>query len=296
MKPIRVFSLLDLDNPVQPAPLSDYILQFLAQGDSWFSFGALPMWQTSNLFDGMGTSQIAACAVNCAAPGARLSVMANSTTATPFLQLLSGNRARRWAGLLLSGGGNDLIAAVQQAPENRPEMRLLATAPEWIDAPGGERYLSNAGWLTFSTHIIAVMANLLAVRDSGINRGLPIVMHTYDIAVPRDSGAGFGFGPWLYPAMQAYAIPPAAWPAVAAALLDRLWTLLDHIAANTVDGSIHVVHSQGTLTPAQTSDTGASADWQNEIHPTRAGYQKLSALWLPLLDAVFASRIQGAPG
>ena len=124
---------------------------------------------------------------------------------------------------------------------------------------------------------------------------MPIVLHSYDLAVPRDCGAGFGFGPWLYPAMQAYAIPQADWAALAAVLLGRLQTLFDHIAANTVDASLHVIHSQGTLQPAQTTDTGPTTDWQNEIHPTRAGYQLLSALWLPVLDAVFASRIQTGP-
>jgi hypothetical protein len=164
----------------------------------------------------------------------------------------------------------------------------LAKADEWTSAPGGERYLSNAGWQTFSTHLSAVFENLVIARDkTADNRGIPIVTHTYDIAVARNAGAGLGFGPWLFPAMSAFGIPEADRPEVCRVLLDRLQTLIDHIAANTPDGSIHVVHAQGTLTQAKTSDTGATADWQNEIHPTRQGYLKLSAKWQPMLDAVF---------
>jgi lysophospholipase L1-like esterase len=294
MKPIEVFSPERVNDAQNPAPLSNYDLQFLAQGDSWFSFGAVPPWNTTNLFDGMGTSAIAACVVNCARPGAKLSVMADTTLDAQFLAYLNGHQSQQWAGLLLSGGGNDLIAALQEPPANAADLRLLATQAEWTNAPGAERYLSNAGWQTFCTHLTAVFKNLLTARDAGVNRGLPIVMHTYDITVPHDAGAGPGIGPWLYPAMQAFNIPEKDWSAVARVLLDRLQTLLDHLSATTADGSVHIIHSQGTLTPALTTDTGATADWENEIHPSRQGYQKLSALWLPVLDAVFASRINVA--
>ena len=124
-----------------------------------------------------------------------------------------------------------------------------------------------------------------------MNKGIPVVMHSYDVPTPRNVGAGLGFGPWLYPAMVAYGIPEQDWQAVAQVLLDRLQTLLDHIAANTPDGSVHVVHGQGTLAPALTTDTGPTADWENEIHPTPQGYLQLSALWQPVLDAEFEGTV-----
>jgi hypothetical protein len=70
----------------------------------------------------------------------------------------------------------------------------------------------------------------------------------------------------------------------------RLAVLLDHIAATTGDGSLVVVHSQGTLVPARTTDTGATADWANEIHPSRAGYRRLGALWGPVIDRLFGAQ------
>jgi hypothetical protein len=288
MKPIQVFTPDEVLSAENPAPLSEFNLQLLAQGDSWFSIGAIPPMLTTNLFDGMGTTSVRACAVNCAHPGAKLSLMADTTKAPQFIGFLNGRQRRPWGGLLLSGGGNDLIAAAQQPPTNTAGLRLLAKADEWTSAPGGERYLSNAGWQTFSTHLAAVYENLLIARDKTTdNRGISIVTHTYDVAVARNAGAGLGFGPWLFPAMNAFGIPEVDRPEVCRVLLDRLQTLIDHIAANTPDGSLHVVHAQGTLTPAKTSDNGATADWQNEIHPTPQGYRKLSAKWQPMLDAVF---------
>ena len=291
MKKIDVYTPSQVLNGENPAPISQYNLQFLAQGDSWFSTGAVPPSFTTNLFDGMGTSTIGACAVNCAQPGAHLSLMVDSTRDRQFMAFLNGVQSRRWAGLLLSGGGNDMIAAAQQPPTNTPGLRLFATSSEWTQALGAERYLSNAGWQTFCVHITQVFNELLVARDSGENRGMPVVMHSYDVASPRNVGAGFGFGPWLYPAMIAYNIPQQDWLPVAQVLLDRLQTLLDHIAANTPDGSVHVVHGQGTLMPALPTDTEATADWENEIHPTPQGYRQLSALWQPMLDAVFVASI-----
>lgn len=295
MKQIDVFTPSEANGDGQQnSPLSDYDLQFLAQGDSWFSIGSVPPGLNTNLFDGMSTLNIAACAVNCAHPGDLLRLMVDTTREPQFMAYLNGHQSRVWAGLLLSGGGNDVIAAANQSPANSPDLRLLATQAEWTAAPGGERYLSNAGWQTFVDHITAVFNELLAARDSGPNKGVPIIWHSYDISTPRNSPAGFGIGPWLYPAVVAYEIPEADWESVAVALLGRLETLLDHIAANTADGSVHVVRAQGTLIPAPTTDTGATSDWQNELHPTSSGYRRLSAYWQPVLTAVFEGTIQVA--
>lgn len=292
MNPITAFTPAQVENPHDPAPISGFTLQLLAQGDSWFSTGAVPPVLTTNLFDGMGMTNFSPCVINCAHPGSELALMTSTTRERVFLSYLNGIKARRWAGLLLSGGGNDLIAAAHQPSTNAPELRLFATKAEWEPSPGAERYLSNAGWRTFATHIRDVFRIMLAERDKGINRGIPVVMHSYDIVVPHDVGAGFNRGPWLYPAVKNYGIPEADWPALGAKLLWRLQTLLDHLAATTPDGTVHVVHSQGALTPAATTEQGATEDWVNEIHPTPHGYRKLSAHWLPVLDAVFGGTVR----
>ena len=282
MPVITVFTPDEVEHPDRPAPLSDFNRQFIAQGDSWFSMGGLPL-QSSNLFDGLST-RTAACAGNFASPGAVLRRMTDTVRERRFLRHLNGPLSRRWSALLLSGGGNDLIEAAAVDPAQPAALRLLATQAEWGASVAEERYLSAAGWQTFSVHLDAVMRQLLRERDRGLNRGIPVVLHTYDLAVPRPSGAGFGRGPWLQPSLVKYGIPPDAWAAVSALMLRRLKALLFQIAATTPDGSVHVVDTQGTLTPARVTDTGATADWLNEIHPTSAGYRKLSAHWAPVLD------------
>jgi lysophospholipase L1-like esterase len=282
MPVITVFTPDAAEHPDRPAPLSDFNRQFIAQGDSWFSMGGLPL-QSSNLFDGMST-RTAACAVNFASPGAVLRRMTDTVRERRFLRHLNGPLSRRWSALLLSGGGNDLIEAAAVAPTQPAALRLLATQAEWGAGVGEDRYLSDAGWQTFSVHLDAVMRQLLRERDRGLNRGIPVALHTYDLAVPRPSGAGFGRGPWLQPSLVKYGIPQDAWAAVSALMLRRLKALLFQIAAAVPDGSVQIVDTQGTLTPARVTDTGATADWLNEIHPTSAGYRKLSAHWAPVLD------------
>lgn len=266
-------------------PIEQFELQFLAQGDSWFSIGAIPPFLTSNLFDRMSLSR-KAVAVNCARPGAELQHMTDSTTNAVFMQLLSGTLARRWTALLLSGLGNDVISAAQSGPSNPPHQRLLATRAEWDAGSSAARYLSAPGWATFADHARQVFEVLLLNRDkSDVNRGLRIVVHTYDFVTPRDAAAGPGFGPWLFGAVKAFGIPQDDWAALGVELLRRVRSLILDIA-NT-EPSLRVVDTQGTLTPAKTTDTGPTEHWQNEIHPTRTGYRLLGDVWERKLEEWF---------
>ena len=270
-----------------PFPMEQYALRFLAQGDSWFSIGALPPWLTSNLFDKLTLSK-SAVAVNCARPGAELVHMTDSTTNNTFLQLLNGNVARPWTALLLSGLGNDVISAAQSPPNQPPNKRLLARPTEWGPSGGPERYISELGWATFRDHAKLVFSNLLKQRDKAeVNRGLPIVLHTYDFATPRNAGAGAGFGPWLYKAVTAFGVPKEDWAAVGSELIRRVRLLILEIASD--EPSVHVVDTQGTLTPAGTADAGPTGHWQNEIHPTRSGYRLLGDVWERELERLFCT-------
>ena len=270
--------------------MDEYALQFLAQGDSWFSIGALPPFLTSNLFDKMSLSK-RAVAVNCARPGAELQHMTSTTSNRTFLQLLNGRAARRWTALLLSGLGNDVISAAQSPPSSPAATRLLAKKSEWGTSQqrasnSSSRYISEAGWSTFDQHAADVFQVLLQNRDkSAVNRGIPIVLHTYDFATPRNSGAGLNFGPWLFTAFTMFEIPPEDWIALEVELMGRLHRLILKIAAT--DASIHVVDTQGTLKPARTDDVGPTVHWQNEIHPTRTGYRLLGDVWEVTLERLF---------
>ncbi|MES2632699.1 MAG: hypothetical protein V4669_06975 [Pseudomonadota bacterium] len=270
---------------VSPYPVEQFNKVCLAQGDSWFSIGAFPPPLTTNLLFSLKLG--ASCViVNCASPGNVLSHMTDTTRSRHFLQLLNGTHAMVFDAILLSGGGNDLIDAAQSTDPS-PNRRLLRTRAEWgPSVAGGMRYISDAGWSVFETHIDAVLGELIKARDkpASKNRNVPLIMHTYDRPSPRNCGAGMGCGPWMSRAMQAFEIPQDDWDAVAGELFTRLRDLLMAMAAK--HPHVHLVDTQGTLVPSGNTETGPTADWQNEIHPTRAGYRQLSQKWATVLDTV----------
>lgn len=288
--PVQLITPFELDHPDEPFPVDLYGQRFLAQGDSWFSIGAIPPWLTTNVLMELRTAR-RAVAVNCAAPGAVLRRMVDNVKAPLFARLLSGNIARRWDAILVSGGGNDLIEAVGSPPGAARDRRLLLRPDErsGLDAAS---YLSDAGWQTFTTYLGAVFAGLMDLRDRGPNQATPLLLHTYAELRPRPAPAGPGLGPWLLPAMQAFEVPEAEWMAIGQLLMRRLGTLLSTLAAERAArhpeaGAIHVIDSQAAhLVPADPGSTGASGDWANEIHPTPDGYAKLADAWAPVIDAL----------
>ena len=293
---LAVFAPDDVTNPKDGVirKWNDYPVRFLAQGDSWFSLGALPTWNTSNVLAEMVLG-LDASAINCAQPGQHLTTMIEWRKDRGFQRLLYGRFAYKWHGILLSGGGNDLISAAGVLPLHSdgtpvdPSLRLLLKPGEWGPASRGPaRYLSDPGWATFVTHLSAQLINLVAARDTDVNRGTPIFCHSYDYPQPRNAPVLPGTDSWLYPAFVAYGVPPEDWLGAAKELIDRLTTLLRNTIDNVNAGGdkhVYLVDCRGAIVPAEPGTTGASNDWQNEIHPTFGGYRKLAARWRPVIEA-----------
>lgn len=276
-------------------PLSQFGFRFLAEGDSWFSIGALNPFKSANLLQEMSLTQ-RSVAVSCALPGDTLKRMVDTRRDPQFVSLLAGARARIWDGILISAGGNDLIDALQSPLRDGtgapvpPEKRLLLASGEWGAASlGAARYLSDVGWTTFSTYLAANFEALLQLRDRGPSRGCPVFMHGYAVPTPRPSGAG-PIGPWLLPPLVAYAIPEADRAALAELLIERLAALLGGLAADrTRFANLHFFDSTRVpIERASASATGESGDWVNEIHLTRAGCRKVARAWSEEIEAVLA--------
>jgi hypothetical protein len=291
--PVRIISPATLQGTgeIGPFPLEQFERKYLAQGDSWFSIGSIPPGLTSNILDNLVLSR-SSVAVTCAFPGAVIARMVETTRNVQFLRLLRGRLALTWDAILLSGGGNDLIDAAGSDPAQPPNLRIFKTPQERGAGPlQPDDYISDAGWITFATHITAVFDQLIKERDKDKNRNVPLVFHTYAPLMPRPAPAGLGFGPWLQPSMTKFAIPSSDGLAVATALINRLATLLQQIiAAQTAANpncALHLVDSRNAgLLMAAEGSTGVSGDFQNEIHLTNAGYKKVGAVWRQTLDAM----------
>ena len=98
---------LDPDDP-------DYAWRILAEGDSWFTIGAIP---SSNLLYELRLKK-RTVVLNLGYPGDTIANVSQLSANTEFTRrLVHPNWASDWNALLLSGGGNDLI-------EDRKSTRL----------------------------------------------------------------------------------------------------------------------------------------------------------------------------
>ena len=89
-------------NPDDP----DYGWRILAEGDSWFTIGAIP---SSNLLYELRLKK-RTVVLNLGYPGDTIANIAQLSGNTEFTRrLVHPNWASDWNALLLSGGGNDLI-------------------------------------------------------------------------------------------------------------------------------------------------------------------------------------------
>ncbi len=276
-----------------PFPFEQYARCCLAQGDSWFSIGAVPPHFTTNLLLEMRLAR-RTVVVQCARPGKLLRLFTDTTREQDFLRMMQGPVSRRWDAILISGVGNDLVAALGSSPGEPPERRLLRTPAERGTGhhPAAD-YVSEPGWATFDAHIRHVFARLVELRERGPNRQVPLVMHDYARVMPRPAPAGLGAGPWLHPAFEDYAVPHDDRLAVSDEFTARVAKLLksmidERMAADPAAG-LYLVNTRGAdVELAAAGSTGRSGDWINEIHLTPQGYRKCTVLWADVIDPLFA--------
>ncbi len=180
--------------------------------------------------------------------------------------------------VLFSGGGNDIVGK-RDMPALLRRHQPGFSAVDCIHLPRFERKLDA---------IMLAYEELVDLRDEYIPHA-KIITHTYDIAQPRDKGAEFFWGliktrPWIHPYLVEKNIPPELHLGVVQHLLSSFQKRM--LALGRQPGyaaRIKVVKTQGTLR------IGHGADWMNEIHPTEAGFKRITR-------KIYAAMKQAQPG
>jgi lysophospholipase L1-like esterase len=264
------------DLPGRPNDPEDpfYKKRILCEGDSWFSIGAIP---SSNLLYPLKFAE-STVLYNIAKPGDTIINMATMVKNPELEKLLGLERfAIRWDMILLSGGGNDLIARMNKvvcSPAQGAGEHLL----DYVN-------LSELGRL--KVDIQRAYMDIAAMRDSehSLSKGVPIVTHIYDYPTPRNAPARFLMfgiaGPWLCPAFLTQGIPESKWVSLSDYLFDWLGQTIMELQLK-ID-NFHVVSTRDLLVRASLGELGNSGDWKNEIHPNEDGYEKLAAAVSPEL-------------
>jgi lysophospholipase L1-like esterase len=174
------------------------------------------------------------------------------------------------SGILLSGGGNDLIDAFPHLLKSPCDYTTIEVA-NIADA------LDEKALRMFDQFVTASFTGIVTfVRNhGGPNAHVPIFCHTYDFPTPNDApatilGARIGSS-WMYPRLVERNVPSTLWTPLADFLLRRLASQLKSLDLP----DFHVVNTLDTLARAHPNSRGESGDWDNEIHPSRVGYKKL---------------------
>lgn len=257
---------------------STYRQRILAEGDSWFSFGAIP---SSNLLNELNFKQ-STVIVNIARSGDTIVGIADPGRRKRLAQLLANKHFTvNWDAILLSGGGNDLIGNAGT---------IVAMRSSMSGTPKPEDYVNTSALAAVVDKVQRAYGDIVEIRDrpDSPNRGVRVVVHTYDYPTPRDSAARFlgavAKGPWLYRAMVAKKVPESLWIDVSDRLLNALSNAIVSLTKGPDDGgpsfgplpAFEVVDTRGALVRAETGTTHSSGDWLNEIHPNTSGYRRIA--------------------
>lgn len=256
-----------------PPHFNHYAQLLLAEGDSWFAWGYLGLDVPPNLLNRLTFAKKTAT-LNYAYSGHTLHDMARMAISAGFKQEMS---ARKFHAILLSGGGNDLFDALKGG-------NILKAPGAGEDPADPASYIDSAELDMLKDYVAQNYAQILAWRllPASLNKATPVVLHTYDVPMPRPAPAlAYGqpaAGPWLHPALDAVGAPGGLRFSI---IREIASDMLDSIRAlHNPAAGIHVVDTSagaGTLTPAAAGTTANDADWENEIHPNAAGYDKLAA-------------------
>ena len=276
MPKVQVFKPADFDKPDAP-DLNQFNPVLLAEGDSWFTLGAIPAY---NMIESLDFPTWGAV-ISLAYPGDTVSSMEKALKAGDSHRRIDvwASELGRWigdsaayplSGILLSGGGNDLIDAFPHLLKSPCDYAAMEPA-NIVDA------LDLEALTKFDQFVTASFAGIVNfVRNhGGPNAHVPIFCHTYDFPTPNDTpatilGARVGKA-WMYPHLVERRVPSALWTPLADFLLRHLAGQLKSLDLE----DFHVVNTLDTLSRAQFGARGESGDWDNEIHPSRAGYKKL---------------------
>lgn len=224
---------------------------WLAEGDSWFSLGG----STTNLLMALGERNDNRLIVSCAYPGDMVRGMSQLGN-NPFHLMLSERFGQRWDRILLSAGGNDLLAGIAGVVSDAQ-----------IDVDRLDRALGRVE-LGYRRMIMDIRRHRQTAR---------VYAHTYDYPTAQSRRVWWRSGPWVGPQLVAAGVRPENTSAVVREVIDglarRVQVLHDERLLVCID-------TRNILAPAQWGVLGWNRDWANEIHPSREGYTRLAARWL----------------
>ena len=252
-----------------PTAFDDHWL--LAEGDSWFN-KFYPA--RNNLLDQLDLPR-GIRLIDHSWSGDKAEDMFGVNRLTQIAQYLD---IKPYKAILLSAGGNDLIGQIG----------------DFIDGSGSAAVLNDAKVDDAFQKVESLIRAFCYSRHGTPNESTRVFIHAYDYPTPRNAPTlGGAVGPWVYPRLMTIGIRDIDQQrGVVTDLLTRWQIRLAQLAEPTSPKHIpgfHVLLTQGLLRPAAPNTSGRSGDWEDEIHPSNAGYKVFAErLYNPVLRAILA--------
>lgn len=186
--------------------------------------------------------------------------------------------------ILLSTGGNDIVGEEMKHFLKTPSTQQTMGTANWGDIP--QEVFDHVRLSTLQRALEWILTDIddvVQIRNLYSPSSI-LYVHTYDYVYPSGKSLRIGpikSGPWIKPHMDKYAElhDPIKQRVITTWLLDQFAKHLRAYIQRSAGQPIVLVNSLGTLTK--------EAQWQDEIHPTRAGFQLIAkSCWKPLLTAV----------
>jgi hypothetical protein len=253
-----------------PAATAGAPLQIFAEGDSWFDY-PVPFFGGGVL--GRLEKRLGVPILNLAKAGDEVRFMLGVEERAILAQQLSHGcpAGGPWDVLLFSGGGNDIVGDPMALWVH--DFKPHVSANSLIQQP------------RFTAALDLVRAgyeDLIGLRDT-LSPSTHLVFHAYDFANPDGRGICH-LGPWLQPTFTLRRFPTNGDASfkVVKAMLTGFAQMLQSLAI--AHAKVTFINTQGTLAENASS-------WHNELHPSKAGFEKISTVFHAKLKALFPARV-----
>jgi hypothetical protein len=249
--------------PVPKSKFDEYIdklaadpskVGILSEGDSWFAF---PLPSRPNVVEVLIKRFSGRAAwMRLESSGDEARIMQAGEQWEKIFKVLTKPRAR-FDIILFSAGGNDIVGRCLL-----PLLRQRENWMSWRDCINEQRLQNRLNQVEGAYH------EMLALRND-YQPAAWVFSHDYDKAIPSDKPVRIGpfkVGPWMKPYLVKKGIADEndqrqiMW-----FMLDRFAQMLQKLE-QTYERFYHV-RTQGTL---------AEDEWGDEIHPTKAGFEKVA--------------------
>jgi len=180
--------------------------------------------------------------------------------------------------ILLSGGGNDVAGTEFSVMVNHARSPIAGLNKSVLQGVIDERV-----YISYAT----ILSAITRLCEQRLGQRIPILVHGYDYSVPDGRGfwGGWGIlpGPWLEPGFREKGYDDMKIRIdLTKQMIDRFNKMLQNIVDTTSFSHVKYIDLRNSLSIG----SNYKKDWANELHPTEAGFKRITNRFAAVLDTL----------